>query len=204
MPVSAAAERRRSKYHLPFVMSDGVARRVDGHDPMAGIPQFPGVYAIPLLGAILRPDSVFLFPSHPENASKREAVGEYNVLQPILPEAFEIISGGVQRGELASEAAERETEEERGIQLEQNQLLNSLEPLEVLQSRNGKLARFHVAGYTLQLTPKQAAELRQQEGTQEFSVAELVVHLVHNTLKLRPSTKAALLAFVARIDRSSS
>ncbi len=193
MPVSAAAERRRSKYNLPFVISDeGAPKRVDGYiPPTEEVTNALGVYVIALLGDPKHPERIFLFPSHGENNGKLEATGN-GVLQKISPRAREVITGGVNDNEETHNAVRRETREERGIYPAQEQFSNSLPPLAVTQRRDGKLYNFDVAGYTLQLTPEQAAILREQNGTLELSVDELAAHLVQNTLELRPAAWAAL------------
>jgi 8-oxo-dGTP pyrophosphatase MutT (NUDIX family) len=197
------AERRRNggpgtrvgdgKYGLPYIATSDGPKRVDGYNPPAlEMEQALGVYVIALFDG-----AVFLFPSHSENDNKLEAVGN-GVLRRIPATSYEVISGGMDDGESASQAALRETREERKIIPEAHQFSNSLPAVVVTQRRaSSKPKRFSVAGYTLQLNAEQAEILRQQRGVKEFSRERLAQLLLAGELELRPAAQAALMAYLA-------
>lgn len=198
MPGSAEQWRtREGRLRLPFaIYPDGKISRRDGYQPpQLEAPKIQhnalGVYVIALFEG-----AVFLFPSHPENAGKLEAVGR-GVLQRIKPAALEIIAGKVDEGEQPHQTAQRETWEERHIETSPAQFSNSLPPLVVSQQRAGRSVTFDVAGYTLELTTEQAQVLRSQEGVQEIPLASLALLLQADTLELRPAARAALMAYTS-------
>lgn len=144
------------------------------------------------------PHTAIFIPVPNEDIGKQEAYSEKDGMIVVSAGMLGLISGAVETGSTPFQTIFQEAQEERQLQLSDNQVTNSLPTLKMKQVRPEGLRHLEAHGFSVILDPLQIAHLEMQTPLVRVSTAGLDRFLLENKYSLRPSTYRIAQALLLR------
>ncbi|MEX0896311.1 MAG: NUDIX domain-containing protein [Patescibacteria group bacterium] len=160
--------------------------------------ELSGVYAV-----MTNPDGnkIAFVPLQPEdmaNGGKAEKIRSADAYVRLEGDMYGTVSGAVEAGELPDDAIRREIQEELQIDPSSVLLTNGLAELSVQQLRKGVEVKFNTQGYHVGLSSSVVQRVQEHQPVTEVSLGAIDTFLKRELI--RPSTKQAVLLFLARLQ----